>query len=136
MSNADSSNERSGPGARQGPSPEGAAAVEERRVAAWIGKALIVQGKVISTEDLTINGQVDGTIELGQHSLTIGAGAAIKADLVAKAITISGVVTGNVTASERVDLLATGVVDGDIKTPRLHMADGATIRGRVDASGR
>jgi cytoskeletal protein CcmA (bactofilin family) len=104
-------------------------------VAAWIGKALVVQGKIVSTEDLTIDGQVDGTIELGQHGLMIGAGAAIKADLVARTITISGAVTGNVTASERVDLRATGVVDGDIATPRLLMAEGATIRGRVDAKG-
>jgi cytoskeletal protein CcmA (bactofilin family) len=104
-------------------------------VAAWIGKALVVQGKIVSTEDLTIDGQVDGTIELGQHGLMIGAGAAIKADLVARTITISGAVTGNVTASERVDLRATGVVDGDIATPRLLMAEGAIIRGRVDAKG-
>jgi cytoskeletal protein CcmA (bactofilin family) len=104
-------------------------------VAAWIGKALVVQGKIVSTEDLTIDGQVDGTIELGQHGLMIGSGAAIKADLVARTITISGAVTGNVTASERVDLRATGVVDGDIATPRLLMAEGAIIRGRVDAKG-
>jgi cytoskeletal protein CcmA (bactofilin family) len=104
-------------------------------VAAWIGKALVVQGKIVSTEDLTIDGQVEGTIELGQHGLMIGVGAAIKADLVARTITISGAVTGNVTASEKVDLRATAVVDGDIATPRLLMAEGATVRGKVDAKG-
>jgi len=110
-------------------------AVDERRVSAWIGTALTVQGKIISTQDLTIDGRVEGTIELGNHGLTIGTGAEIKADLVAQTITISGTVTGNVTASGIVDLRATGSVEGDIVAPRLIMADGAVIRGRVDANG-
>ena len=109
-------------------------AVDERRVSAWIGTALVVQGKVISTQDLTIDGKVEGTIELGNHGLTIGSGAEIKADLVAQTITISGAVTGNVTASSIVDLRSTGSVDGDITTPRLVMADGAVIKGKVDAN--
>jgi cytoskeletal protein CcmA (bactofilin family) len=109
--------------------------MDERRMRAWIGKSLVVQGKVISTEDLTINGRVEGTIELGDHSLTIGEGAAIQADLVAQRIIISGAVTGNILASAIVDLRATGTVDGDIVTPRLVMADGATIRGKVDVRG-
>jgi len=109
-------------------------AVDERRISAWIGTALIVQGKVISSQDLTIDGKVEGTIELGDHGLTIGSGAEIKADLVAQTITISGAVTGNVTATAVVDLRATGSVDGDITTPRLVMADGAVIKGKVDAN--
>ena len=135
MSNAETWRGRGEPRESPGVSPQGAGVVEERRVAAWIGKALVVQGKVISMQDLTIDGQVEGTIELGNHGLTIGAGAAIKADLVARTITISGAVTGNVTATEKVDLRATGVVDGDIAAPRLVMAEGAVIRGRVDAGG-
>ena len=109
------------------------AAVDERRISAWIGTALVVQGKVISSQDLTIDGKVEGTIELGDHGLTIGSGAEIKADLVAQTITISGAVTGNVTATSVVDLRSTGSVDGDITTPRLVMADGAVIKGKVDA---
>jgi cytoskeletal protein CcmA (bactofilin family) len=110
------------------------ATVDERRISAWIGTALVVQGKVISSQDLTIDGKVEGTIELGDHGLTIGSGAEIKADLVAQTITISGAVTGNVTATSVVDLRATGSVDGDITTPRLVMADGAVIKGKVDAN--
>ena len=110
--------------------------VDERRVSAWIGAALTVQGKVISTQDLTIDGRVEGTIELGDHGLTIGTGAEIKADLVAQTITISGAVTGNVTATAVLDLRATGSVDGDIVAPRLIMADGAVIKGKVDATGK
>jgi cytoskeletal protein CcmA (bactofilin family) len=105
----------------------------ERRVIAWIGKAVRVEGKVISAEDLTIDGDVEGSIELGGHSLTIGQDARIKADLLAKTVIISGKVTGNVRAVEKVDLLATGAVEGDITAPRFMMADGATVMGKVQA---
>jgi cytoskeletal protein CcmA (bactofilin family) len=136
MSNGESTRGRAEPREMPGGSTQNTGVVEERRVAAWIGKALAVQGKIVSSQDLTIDGQVEGTIELGNHGLTIGAGAAIKADLVAKTIAISGTVTGNVTATEKVELRPTGVVDGDISAPRLVMAEGAIIRGRVDAGRR
>jgi cytoskeletal protein CcmA (bactofilin family) len=111
------------------PSPNPAA--PERRVTAWIGKAVRVEGKVISGEDLTIDGDVEGSIELGDHSLTIGQGAVIKADLVARTVIISGSVVGNVLATERVELSAAGSVEGDITTPRFQMAEGATVSGKV-----
>ncbi len=109
--------------------------IDERRTAAWIGTALRIEGRIVSQENLTIDGQVDGTIEVGDHSLMIGVGADVKADLIAKTVTISGTVTGNVTASEKVHLQPTASVDGDIVTPRLIMADGAVIIGRVDTRG-
>ena len=105
----------------------------ERRVMAWIGKAVRVEGKVISEEDLTIDGDVEGSIELGGHTLTIGQEARIRADLLAKTVTISGKVSGNVKAVEKVDLRATGSVDGNITAPRFVMADGATVLGKVQA---
>jgi len=108
----------------------------ERRVAAWVGKSLRVEGRVISSEDLTIDGSVEGSIELGNHSLTIGANAAVKADLTAKTITISGAVTGAVRATEKVELHATGSVEGDISAPRFVMAEGATVRGRIEAGSK
>ena len=108
---------------------------DERRTAAWIGKALRIEGRIVSAENLTIDGRVEGTIEVGDHTLNIGPGATVKADLIAKTVTISGEVTGNVTASERVLLQPTGSVDGDITTPRLVMAEGAVIKGRVEARG-
>ncbi|HEY0284756.1 MAG TPA: polymer-forming cytoskeletal protein [Vicinamibacterales bacterium] len=98
---------------------------------AWIGKAVRIEGKVISAEDLTIDGTVEGSIELGGHSLTIGEEARIKADLLAKTVTISGKVTGNVKGVEKVELRTTGSVEGDITAPRLVMADGATVIGKV-----
>lgn len=111
----------------------GAPPVSERRMIAWIGKAVRVEGKVISAEDLTIDGDVEGLIELGGHSLTIGQDARIKADLLAKTVTISGRVTGNVRGVEKVDLRATAMVEGDITAPRFAMAEGATVTGKVQA---
>jgi cytoskeletal protein CcmA (bactofilin family) len=106
--------------------------MEERRKAAWIGGAILIKGDVVSTEDLMIDGHVQGTIEVGDHSLTIGSGAAIVADLAARAVTISGNVQGNVMGSARVELKSTAYVVGDITAPRFAMEDGATLSGRVD----
>ncbi len=108
---------------------------DEKRTAAWIGKALRIEGRIVSQENLTIDGGVEGTIEVGDHNLMIGAGAEVKADLTAKTITVSGGVIGNVTASETVVLRPTASVDGDILTPRLIMADGAVVKGKVDTRG-
>ena len=108
----------------------------ERRTSAWVGKALLIQGKIISTENLTIDGRVEGTIELGDHSLTIGAGASVAADLAAQTIIISGDVTGNINASVKVDLHATASVYGDVSSPLLAMADGAVVTGRLEIAGR
>ena len=108
---------------------------DERRVTAWIGQGVVVEGRITSAQDLRIDGKVEGTIEVGNHGLIIGASAAVKANLVARSIVISGAVNGNITASERVDLHATGSVEGDITSPRLIMADGAFVKGSVNAAG-
>jgi cytoskeletal protein CcmA (bactofilin family) len=108
----------------------------ERRTNAWVGKALRLEGKIISKEDLRIDGEVEGSIEVGGHDLTIGAEAVVKTNLVARVITISGAVTGNVQASEKVDIHPTGSVTGDIKAPRLALAEGAIVTGAVDAGSK
>ena len=105
----------------------------ERRKVAWIGPGVRIEGKLTSSEDLVIDGFVDGSIEVSNHHLSIGPAGAVKADLVARRITISGSVTGNVKAVERVDLHASGSVNGDVTAPRFVMADGAAVEGRVDA---
>jgi len=107
--------------------------ITERRVAAWVGRALRIEGRIISSEDLTIDGSVEGSIELDNHSLTIGKGAIVKADLVARTITISGSVTGRVRATECIELRPEAHVDGDISTPKLSMAEGAIAKGRIEA---
>ena len=107
---------------------------EERRVVAWVGKSVKFQGTLTSSEDMTIDGQVEGTIDIQDNALTIGPDADIKADIVASTVTIHGTVTGNVRAKQKVDIKSTGRVEGNLFTPRLVMADGAVVRGRVDTS--
>jgi cytoskeletal protein CcmA (bactofilin family) len=109
---------------------------DERRRAAWIGGSILVKGDIVSTEDLVIDGQVQGTIELGDHGLTIGSGASVTADLVAKTVTISGNLKGNVISSGKVELKSTAKVEGDISAPMLMMEDGAALSGKVDTGSR
>ncbi len=97
-----------------------------------IGKSVVIKGELSGSEDLTIEGQVEGKIELRQNVLTIGPNAKIKAQVFAKAIVIQGEVHGNVTASEKVDIRDAGSVDGDVSAPRVAIADGAHFRGSID----
>ena len=97
-----------------------------------IGKSVIIKGELSGSEDLTIEGQVEGKIELRQNVLTIGANGKIKAQVFAKAVIILGEVVGNVTATEKVDIRDNGSVDGDITSPRVAIAEGAHFRGSID----
>jgi len=97
-----------------------------------IGKSVVIKGELSGSEDLTIEGQVDGKIELKEHALTIGPNGKIKAQVFAKSVIVLGEVTGNVTASEKVDIRDKGSVDGDIISPRVAIAEGAHFRGSVD----
>jgi cytoskeletal protein CcmA (bactofilin family) len=97
-----------------------------------IGKSVIIKGELNGSEDLTIEGQVEGKIELKDHVLTIGPNGKIKAQVFAKAVIVLGEVNGNVTASEKVDIRDGGSVDGDIIAPRVAIAEGAHFRGSVD----
>jgi cytoskeletal protein CcmA (bactofilin family) len=97
-----------------------------------IGKSVVIKGELNGSEDLTIEGQVDGKIELRQNVLTIGPNGRIKAQVFAKSVIILGEVTGNVTATEKVDIRDNGSVDGDIAAPRVAIAEGAHFRGSID----
>jgi cytoskeletal protein CcmA (bactofilin family) len=97
-----------------------------------IGKSVIIKGELSGSEDLTIEGQVEGRIDLKDNVLTIGANGKIKAEVFAKAVVVLGEVSGNVTASEKVDIRDNGSVDGDIASPRVAIAEGAHFRGSVD----
>ena len=107
----------------------------ERRVTAWIGKSLRIEGHIVSDDNLTIDGTVEGKIVVGDHSLTVGPGATVKADLTARVINVSGAVVGKVRARELLILGATASVVGEIVADRLRMADGAVVTGSVDAAG-
>ena len=97
-----------------------------------IGKSVVIKGDLTASEDLTIEGNVEGKIELRNNILTIGANGKIKAQVLAKAVVVLGEVTGNVTATERVDIRDNGSVDGDLSAPRIAIADGAHFRGSID----
>jgi|SRR6516225_683922 len=97
-----------------------------------IGKSVVIKGELNGSEDLTIEGHVEGTIQLRDHVLTIGPNGRIKAQVFAKAVIVLGEVTGNVTASDKVDIRDNGSVDGDIISPRVAIAEGAHFRGSVD----
>ncbi len=97
-----------------------------------IGKSVVIKGELNGSEDLTVEGNVEGKIELREHVLTIGPHGKIKAEVFAKAVIVLGEVVGNITASEKVDIRDNGSVDGDIVSPRVAIAEGAHFRGSVD----
>jgi cytoskeletal protein CcmA (bactofilin family) len=104
----------------------------QEKTAVNIGKSVVIKGELNGSEDLTIEGQVEGKIELRQNILTIGPNGRINAQVFAKSVIILGEVTGNVTASEKVDIRDNGSVDGDIASPRVAIAEGAHFRGSID----
>src|SRR5262245_3456983 len=114
------------------PAPRAEASQNRERDNVNIGKSVVIKGELNGSEDLTIEGQVEGTIQLRDHVLTIGANGRIKAQVFAKAVIVLGEVTGNVTASDKVDIRDNGSVDGDIVSPRVAIAEGAHFRGSVD----
>lgn len=97
-----------------------------------IGKSVVIKGELSGSEDLVIEGTVDGKVELSEHVLTVGSHGKLKAEVFAKIVVVLGEVVGNITASEKVDIRDSGSVDGDIVAPRVAIAEGAHLRGSVD----
>ncbi len=97
-----------------------------------IGKTVVIRGEVKGSEDLIVDGRVEGTVTLTDSRLTIGPSANVEADLSAKDVLILGQVQGNVVASGRVELRAGCSVEGDIRALRLAVEDNAVFRGKVD----
>ena len=101
-------------------------------IPARIGKTIVICGEVKGSEDLILDGRVEGTVSLLESRLTVGPNANIAADLTAKDILIMGHVQGNLVASGRVELRAGCQVEGDIRALRLAVEDNAIFRGKVD----
>jgi len=101
-------------------------------VAAHIGKSVVVKGELSGSEDLYLDGEVEGTIELRDHTLVVGPNGRIRAHISAREVIIHGKAEGNVTASERVELKKSCVLSGDIRTSRIVIEDGAFFKGAVD----
>ena len=101
---------------------------------AHIGKSVVVKGELSGSEDLSIDGEVEGIIQLNGHHLVIGPNGRVRANLNAKQIVIQGKVDGNITAGERVELRRTAILVGDIVTPRIAIEEGAFFKGGIEVS--
>lgn len=103
-----------------------------RAEVAHIGKSVIVKGELSGNEDLYLDGEVEGSVDLKGHSLTIGPNGRVRANVQAKDIVIHGKVDGNVRGMERVELKKSAVLNGDIATQRIVIEDGAFFKGAID----
>ncbi len=109
-----------------------AASNQMEREVVNIGKSVIIKGELSGSEDLTIEGKVDGQIELREHALTIGPNGKITAAIFAKSVIVMGNVTGNIVASDKINIRENGSVEGDISSPTVAIAQGARFRGSID----
>ena len=99
---------------------------------ATIGPSISIRGDVTGSEDLLIQGKIDGSVMLEKHSVSVGSEGRVNANITGRVITIEGVVEGDLTAQEQIVLRGSAQVQGDIKAPRVVLEDGATFRGLVD----
>jgi cytoskeletal protein CcmA (bactofilin family) len=103
-----------------------------RTANAHIGKSVVIKGQLSGSEDLYLDGEVEGTVDLPGHTLTIGPSGRIRANISARIVSIQGTVTGNVRGSDKVELKNSAVLTGDIATKRIAIDDGAFFKGGVD----
>jgi len=106
------------------------------RTMAGIGKSLHIKGELSGSEDLAIEGKVEGKISLNGYRVTIGETGRVAAEIQAKSVVVSGLVTGDVDAAEKVELAATGTMMGDIRAPRVVLSDGSKFKGSIDMETR
>jgi cytoskeletal protein CcmA (bactofilin family) len=96
-----------------------------------IGKSISIRGDLTGNEDMVIEGQVEGKVDLPNNQLTVGANGKLKAEIHAKSVVVVGHVEGNVYGIERVEIQATGRVEGDVSAPKLVVAEGAQLNGAI-----
>jgi cytoskeletal protein CcmA (bactofilin family) len=97
-----------------------------------VGKSINIKGELSGNEDLTIEGAVEGKIQLKDHNLVVGATGKIQGEIQAKAVIVQGEVHGNILADDRIELATGGTVRGDLVAPRIMISDGARFKGTVD----
>lgn len=100
--------------------------------AAVLGKSVIVKGQIFSREDLTIDGEVEGTVELQEHRLTIGVNGKVRASVKARELVVLGTIHGDVETTDKIDIRKEAKLVGDIKTARIVIEDGAYFKGNID----
>lgn len=106
--------------------------VEIQSEIAHIGKSVVIKGELSGSEDLYLDGEVEGSVELKQHSLTIGPHGKVRANLHAREVILHGKVDGNVQADDRVELKKSAILVGDVSTQRIVIEDGAFFKGSID----
>ena len=99
---------------------------------AILGKSVNVKGQIFSREDLTIDGEVEGSVELQEHRLTVGPHGKVQAGVKAHEIIVLGTIHGNVDAADRIEIRKDARLVGDIKTARIVIEDGAYFKGSID----
>lgn len=99
---------------------------------AQIGKSVVIKGELSGSEDLYLDGLVEGSIALKGNSLTVGPNGQVKASIDAKGVVVQGKLEGNIQASDRVELRKSANVTGDIATQRISIEEGAFLKGKVD----
>jgi len=97
-----------------------------------IGKTIRFKGNISGTEDIFIDGEVEGSIQLPGQLVTVGPNGAVNADIAARELVVQGKVKGNAKAQDRIEVSRTGSVLGDLAMARISIQDGAFIQGRVD----
>ena len=102
------------------------------RSLACLGPSIVVKGEIASDEDLQIDGKVEGNISLRGHRLTVGRGAQLNSEIIAREVVVYGNASGNLRASDRVEIKKDGQVTGDITTARISIEDGAYFKGRIE----
>ena len=105
---------------------------EVPRGVATIGKSVVLKGQIFSREDLYVDGEVDGTIELLEHRLTVGPHAKVGAAIKVREVVIMGAVRGNIEATDKIDIRKDAKLVGDIRTARIVIEDGAFFKGSID----
>ena len=103
------------------------------RAVACISQGIRIKGEVHGSEDLFIDGYVEGKLEIGDASLTVGPNGSVKADISAREVIVRGRIEGKVSGREKVQLWSTGHVTGEVQTERLSIEEGGTLRGKVEA---
>ena len=101
---------------------------------AHIGKSVIVKGEITGSEDLYVDGEVRGGIELREHALTVGPNGKVEANVIAREIVVQGTLNGNVHASDKIEIRKAGSLLGDLTTARIIIEDGAYFKGSIDIS--
>jgi cytoskeletal protein CcmA (bactofilin family) len=102
------------------------------KATACISQGIKIKGEITGSEDLFIDGPVEGKLNLGNSSVTVGPNGTVKADITAREVVVRGRVEGKIAGKERVQLWSTGHVSGEISTQRLAIEDGAVLRGKVE----